>query len=1069
VKLDRHQQGAATRWGQDVCVAAGPGSGKTRVLVERFVWLVEERRVPPSAIVAFTFTEKAANELRKRLRERFEARQEMQEEIERAWVSTIHAFCARLLREHSLAAGIDPEFAVFDEPEARQALSEAAEQALDELAIGNPAELHALLASLNEWDLAGGLCRLHAAMRVGVARPAAPRPQISFEQFLDQVEGVLRASLEGWKPAQIEEFQKLRAWAAPLLALRGRPVSEEHLRRLTEPPVNLNRVKRSSPVAEQIKTLRETAKAASAALVYEYYLPQRRTIEALLERMSRVYEAGKRARSALDFSDLEHLAIRLLESDPELRQKLSGRFQAILLDETQDTNPLQWRLIELLRTPDCFFAVGDVNQSIYRFRHAEPRVFMQFIREVERGNKFVDRLRQNYRSRPEILKAVEAVCSDIDGIEKVSFEPQRRFEPKPVPSVEVLAVSGARAEDLVRKEAAWVAARIRELVGTLAVQQRVDGEEIVRPLEFSDIGILLRKSEPMEQFEAVLRQSGIPCVIARGSHFFKTPEVTDLVRLLHVLENPRDEISLAAVLRSPLVGVSDDALVRMKAAGHLAEALEGEPDPAMDSEDAGRLAIFRRQLAELREMTGYVSPDVFLARVLDESNYWDGLPVRARANIDKFLALVREQWSARPRPLRELLDEVAALRDAGAEAEAPPDDSANAVRMMTIHQAKGLEFPVVFLAHAHTGVNQSQPDLLYSKDFGLGVRWRLPDGEQSAPDFIHRTIAEYEKQREAEEAHRLLFVAMTRAEQHLVVSFSVGRRTLSDWPGLIAKGWGFSLEEVDLEPQIIQAEGRGFQIRLLRTSAPAPRTEGAVVCDEAPAVQLVPRSPRTAQYDSATSVTALAHFRECPRRWLLGRHIGFRAAQAVAAGESEAGGGGLEFGSAVHRLLAGADSGGAPAEIQEMAARFQTSELAARARAAVRCERESPFVFAMDDVVLRGQIDLWFEEADGNLVVVDYKSDQFDPETRQARLEAYKTQLRFYAAALSRQWNKRVKEAWLYLLRENTAEPVALNGEEELVALLDEFRRAQEELDFPMRPGPQCRSCEFYRQLCPGL
>lgn len=1069
MKLDREQQAAATRWGQDVCVVAGPGSGKTRVLVERFVWLVEERKIPPSDIIAFTFTEKAANEIRKRLRERFAGRSEWRDEMERAWISTIHSFCARLLRENALAAGIDPEFIVLDEASGKRELNDAAERVLDELYAQDPDGLRALLESVNSWDLASDLCRLYENRRIGTGEPSPPAPRVTLDEFVAMAEEVRGAKLAGWSDSQREEMAKFYRWAEPILALRGQPVSKELLTRLTDLEVNRNKLQRKSNVSESIKWLKDNIKEVRAAVAYECFLPQRKLIERTLDRIDATYADAKRVQSALDFNDLEHSAIRLLESNAETRKAVQSRFQAILMDEMQDTNPLQWRLVELLRSPDCFFAVGDVNQSIYGFRHAEPHVFAEYSEKLKQGGRKVDRLPQNYRSRPEILAAVEAVCAGLAGIEDLRLEARRSFKPKEIPSVEVIAVRGEKGEDLVRREATWVARRIRELVGTLTIQYRVDGEERERLLEFSDVAILIRKSGPMEQFEAVLEEYGVPCLIARGTQFFKTPEVTDLMALLRVIENPRDEIRLAAVLRSPLVGVSDETLLLLKQAGNLADGLAAFRGEGVVTDEAERLEMFRRQLAELREQAGYVSPDRLLARVIDEVDYLGGASARVRGNVDKLLSLARDAWVDRRLALRELLEELEAMRDEESEPEAPPEDSVNAVRMLTIHQAKGLEFPVVFLAHIQTGVGKGQNDLVYSREFGLGVRWRLPDGIHSAADHVHLAIAEREKAREAEEAHRLLFVAMTRAEQHLVVSYYVPDRPQSDWPRVIENGWKFSPAVEEEEPVIHQADGFPSAVRLLRASTEAPPMERQTSSAEAEAVVALPRPGRAGQYDSAASVTGLTLFRDCPRRWLLGRSLGFEGVEETGRAEGEGERSGVEVGIETHRLLAGVEDAQASARARELAARFEASELAARARAAVRCERESPLLFALEDVVLRGQIDLWFEERDGQLVVVDYKTGNFGAQNAGEWLESYRLQLRFYAAALRKREKKPVKEAWLYFLGDDHPEPVPLGSEEELAGLVREFREAQERLEFPARPGARCQWCEFYRGLCPAL
>lgn len=1070
--LSAAQRAAATRVGQDVCVMAGPGSGKTRVLVERFAWLVDERKVQPSTILAFTFTEKAANEIRKRLAEHFQGRPALREEIENAWVSTIHSFCARLLREHAVASGVDPAFAVWDEIEANLELGGAITQALDELAINQPAEFRSLAYALNSWDIAAALAQLYQAMRIATTKPVEAPPKLDFDSFLDEIEGILRGSRAGWTDSQAAQFDIFKAWAAPLLELRGKPVGMEHLTRLRDADWNLGRIKKNGPVAEGMRAIKQQRLPEIRSLVAYYcYLPQRQTLETTLNRAAEIYEERKRARSALDFADLEHYAIRLLKSDAALRGRIQSRFQAILMDEMQDTNPLQWELVELLRTPERFFAVGDVNQSIYGFRHADPQVLRRFSERLKEQQKATDTLRENHRSRPEVLRAVEAVLRGRPGIEAFQFEPKRCFKEKRIPSVEVIVVT-AEGEDKVRKEAAWMARRIRELMEELVIQERKDGREIERPLRYSDIAILLRKGGPMEQIEATLREFGVPCVISRGSSFFDAQEVSDLLRLLHVIENPRDEISLAAVLLSPLVGLRDETLVFLKKAGNLADGIQNPALCGVAMEECERLQRFWARLRQARALAGYVSPDYLLAYMAGESGVWDHLPGRAGANVDKLFCLLRRLWAEDPLPLRSLLKRLQKMRDAASESEAPPSEPGDVVRMMSIHAAKGLEFPVVFLSHVHAGVVQSADDLAYSKAYGLGVRWVLPDGSAAVADAIHAAIAKEEKRREEEEADRLLFVAMTRAEQHLVITGATGDQYLSKWPKVISSGLGFEWEGLDKSPVVHKPPERDFEIRLFRTNATPENPYGPAAASADEGVVEVAPPERADQFDSTASITALVEFSKCPRRWFLGNYLGFQPRPFVAFGDKSEEGeepAGMEFGTLVHRVLAGEAVDEAEPEAWEMAERFRAGELGRRAAAALRMGRETPFVWALEDVVLRGQVDLWFEETDGQLVIVDYKTDRLDPKIRHDRLEAYSLQLRFYAAALSRQWKKPVKEAWVYLLREGEAAPAPLGGEEELRAVVQEFCKAQDRLDFPMREGPQCHGCQFHGNLCPGL
>ena len=347
------------------------------------------------------------------------------------------------------------------------------------------------------------------------------------------------------------------------------------------------------------------------------------------------------------------------------------------MDELQDTNGQQANLLDLIRRPDRFYAVGDINQSIYGFRHAEPDVFRTYRDSVARRGSNLVELVENFRAVP-TFSAVEAVLRASAGIEPRLLVPKRQFSEKSVPSVEVLVALGANAPVL---EAQWVARKIVDLCG--------DG------FDFKDIAVLVRNSEVFGDFTQAFDLFGIPCLVSRGKGFYETREVIDLTHMLRILVNPRDEISLAAVLRSPFVAVSDEALLRLKVLGNLGDALQrldNQNRYGFDPEDWKKLLGFRDQLFQWRAERDYVGFDRLLLSAMDETGYFVHLDGRGTANTEKFLAQAREA-SAR-QPLHAFVEELELLRDSDPrEPDAPPEDSANAVKMMTVHSAKGLEFP----------------------------------------------------------------------------------------------------------------------------------------------------------------------------------------------------------------------------------------------------------------------------------------------------------------------------------------------------------------------------------------
>jgi ATP-dependent helicase/nuclease subunit A len=992
MELTPKQRQAVERRGQDVCVVAGPGSGKTRVLIERFAWLVENCRIDPSRVLAITFTEKAAAEIKSRLIDRFASRPDLRDPIERAWVSTIHGFCARLLRENAIAAGISPDFEVLEQAAAETIAREAAEDALEELYREDPAAMRRLLESVDlstsddasQPDLAASLLEIYEALRSsGLAE--LPEPPLLVDR-LPEAKDRAREIL-GDRAATGDDLPMARQWASKFLELPER-VSLEHFRAFDVlKQVNLNRMKRGTTAYAAIKELRVLASALYAQWTGEWYADLRGLLRTALARIDAKFREKKRALAALDFADLEEESIRLLESDAGVHGAVRSRFNEILMDELQDTNRLQWKLIDLVR--QRLFAVGDINQSIFGFRHAEPAVFREFRDALVAKGSEIDDLRENHRSFQEILDAVGTVLDGAPGIEPRPLVAARKTGGR----VERIV---ARGDDGVQVEAALVASRIREMV------DRGD-------CKFKDIAILVRAMGAAEAFEQALERFDIPFLVSGGRTFLEAREIRDLMMLLAALVNPLDDVATVGVLRSPLVGLGDEEIFRLGREGWL--------------------AAFDERFGKLRRQAGFMPPDLMLAMALDESGYCAALSERAQANVEKFLAYLRR--GHKHRPLAEVLDDMEALRTTRSEAEAPPPDAGDIVRIMSIHAAKGLEFKVVFAAALHRRPDSRKPVIVFSASRGVGVKWRNPATGKSQSDAAYTAITDELKLKEAAEENRLLYVAMTRAEDLLILSHIDGKQP-SPWQKLVQR-----------IPETLAAEKA--------PDPPGPRAVGDAAANglgwaDPPVV--------SGQYDSSAAVTAIANFQACPRKYYWG---------TIAAPEYEAGDGAISTGLSVHRILAGAVSGDPDSEEAiRLAARFTDSDLGKRAALAQRVEREFDFQFEIQDVILRGQIDLWFEDS-GELIVVDYKTDRDE-----SSWTSYALQLQLYALALERYLGRRPDRGILYYLRPDKAIDVSLDSLESAEAAVVAFRVAQDQGNFPMRPGELCRKCAYFEKLCPA-
>ena len=1012
---------------RDTCVVAGPGSGKTTVLVAHFERLVESG-VDPLRILAITFTDKAANNMRDKLAHAFRDRAETSGKLERAYVSTVHGFCARLLKENAVFAGLDPEFHVMDERESAREQRRAIDETLDSMFAVEPDRMRALMRALAANDAGGEVLDAYDAIRAAgvkvgdLARFAAP-PTVDIAAAIGEVRN-LRPP--GWKFDQQAHLQEAQDWVARIAAaLPNGP--EPTLRAMRSFTCKLAKLQRGNRAYDLLKSFKDDLiPDFEYSTVTEYYAAERATIIELFARFDGLYRERKRHLSALDYDDLEESAVRLLEDHPEVQRRLQNQFDQVLMDEYQDTNGQQAKLLNLLRPPDRFYAVGDINQSIYGFRHAEPRVFREYRDAVEQGGKRLVQLVENFRSRPEILHAVETVAAGAEGIETRPLIAGLQFPDKAEPSVEVLSATTPELE------AQWVAARILEL-----------------RCELRDVALLVRNSEVLPEFTRAFDECGIPYLVNRGKGFYETREVVDLMHLLRALANPRDEIGMAAVLRSPFVEASDEALLRLKGLGNIGSAVEElAPDmlATFAPDDADKLARFRDRLARWRATRDYTAIDQLLLRAMDECGYECPAGPRGAANIEKFLAQARAA-SAR-QTLAEFVEETEILRESKPrEPDAPPEDSANAVKIMTVHAAKGLEFPVVFLAAMHKGIDANPGAISFSPRIGLGARWHHPLCRDDKDDAFQHAIRQELKQREKEEGNRLLYVAMTRAEEHLVLSFSTNGKKPQNWAAIVADR--LPVRSVTAPPD-----------------RPAPRESA-----EAPVPALYLQRPvLTGQHDAQANVTSIAMFADCPRRYYLSRYLGFSGAGSQPAAASQAARPPAdELGLQVHALLAGATVESPDPEATKLADVFRKSPLGRRAAAAATIEREFDFLMEIENLVLRGQIDLWFEDR-GKTVLVDYKTDRVTPAEAPARAEQYALQLRLYALALERLTGHAPDEAYVYFLRPNVAVPVDLRPSlfDAPEAAVREFREAQEHQHFPVNEGDHCRACPHFTRLCPA-
>ena len=1087
LKFTREQQEAAEFRGLDACIVAGPGSGKTTVLVERYRRLMEERGFEPRAILAITFTEKAAANMKARLGKIFEHDAARRRELESSWVSTIHGFCFRLLRENAIAAGLDPRFTVLSPREAENLQWECLTVALNEFTATRREDALALIEELQSPSLAGDLKDVYDAIRsAGVTlQEVRNRPNPAGTMAGDAV-GLpeeLRELVNAWPgkltPTQSTEKRRLLEWCQ---AASDTPVTDfaSFIQLWSSVGLNRNRVPQDGK--EEIRIFKERVEGMQRAELDRHVAPFRSIIFDVLDRFEDEYRNRKAALSRVDFNDLERYTIALLTNNPDVQRRVHEQFRQVMLDEFQDINGQQAELIRLVRAANVFFGVGDRNQSIYGFRHAKPQIFLRYREDVDfRGGHSVSLL-HNFRSRDAILRFVESSLAGQEGIEQRELVAGFSFAGKDEPSIEILRTLDVNAETAGEREAAWIAHRVLELRRTLRIGK--PGE--TRVPEFREFAVLCRNSDSMPAILAAFERAGIPSVCGRRESFLLSREGLDIAALISVIANPRDSISLATVLRSPLVGVSDETLLRLRLAAtkSLTSGLNRfafDPDCAAVAEpDRSRVMAFCRHLDRWRQDVAIVPLDILLSRALFECGIqWMPGTIEA-ANIESFLELARTAGKAMDLP-SFLLEVDSLAKAAGTESELADEDQGNCVQVMTAHAAKGLEFPVTIVAGMEKGSRRDSRPVTFTEEFGLGVKWRNP--VKKSGDGVGDSWSDFNKEvlrsREKEEENRLLYVAMTRAIEHLVLSYSCGRNKPSNWAKLIDEHFGLAEMQPSAEPYRLNREGYDVAVRIVDSDPPALARRRADGQEDG--IELVARPEIRDQHETTATVTSLAVFGACPRKYYIQRSLGWSTGRFRRFDPDEIEAQDLDseeaadlpasrIGSAVHDILAGIEPEDDIPEARGLAEVFRLSELGRKAEASRRREREWAFIADMEGTIVRGTIDLWFEDQQGEIHVVDYKTDDVTAEFAPARAGEYAPQLALYAIALERALGIRPRAAWLHFLRPDRIVEVPIDDAAvaNARALVSGLRQAQDALRFDLREGVHCRTCSFYRSLCPA-
>lgn len=1113
-----HQRQAATDDRTAISVTAGAGSGKTRTLVGRYLHLLE-KGYPLRSLVAITFTDKAAREMRTRIRsdiEKWLASEALEEsssqrelweitftELDAARIGTIHSLCAEILRAHPAEAGVDPKFTVLEEGLAAAFRAQSVDTALAWAATSTEAvqlfgffkeyELRRLLSTLLDRRLDVGPV-LHfpepikgwaAALSSWLDRQLRVSTWSDSLEALashlarqpdDKLELARREVLAKWE--EVRQARAYQDWDGTFIALAQlRRAISTGGRKANWASTDQTAVRAAmgylrehydtelSPLVGKASTTRWELDEQVAGI-----LP---ALRLLVGETFQEYQRLKDEQQTLDFDDLEGGAAQLLNERFEVRQRWQREISAVLVDEFQDTNDRQRQIVYALTgfaesTPSDqsadLFVVGDAKQSIYKFRGADVTVFRQVQSDIAASGGLSIDLDITFRTHKPLLSVANTLLASILG---ETEDPTRPYQ---VPFAPLHAYRQLPASTAIR--APYVEfhlglgenAKTGRAAAAVALAERLHELHQAEEFDWGQMALLFRASTAFSVYEDALEWADIPFVTVAGRGFYDRPEIRDLLNALTAIADPTDDLALTGLLRSPAFGLPDADLYHLRFPGggdkprplwetlnaHPSASLGSRPEPVEGTGSLiGNTAQTRARdiITELHTLSGRAPAAEVLKRFLDLTGYRTILGTvpeggRLQRNVDKLLS---DAHRSRLVGLGEFLAYVQTLRDVGLREGEAPVEAGGAVQLMTVHKAKGLEFPLVVIADAAYDHPGGAVMALLDADLGLLLGLRAPDG---ARPVAWRLAGLAETARDDAEVNRLLYVAATRAQEKLLVSGHVkrlksGRLSLRGW--LARLGQVIGLNEITLEGEVTTP--RTLAVRASSDNGPVACTlypqrslSTPPVTPPSPSVQptksaeslaipdlvanLQPAEPGNADYKTRRREADPPQrvWRVVPRAkhptgpaWVVGKlvHEALRRWRFPDADDTT-----LPFDAFIrpYALEAGLTD---PAEIRatirettRLLERFHAHPLCAEIRDA-ESYHEVPYTLPND----RGIIDVLYRSSEG-WTIVDFKTDELRSEAEirdTIRREGYDKQVQSYADAVARQLGQRPRTLLVFL------------------------------------------------------
>lgn len=1106
----------------NVSLLAGAGSGKTYVLMKRFVQILRaDLSVNPTNIVAITFTRKAADEIKGRVRqavgecveqaqtdlERLRWQEHLQK-VESAPISTIHSLCSRILRDNPVETQLDPEFTILEDFEAQDFFKETLQQYLRKN-IKENAALRRLVQTYGVNSFVNQVTALGDKLSELVREDNLAEPYLKAKEELPALQQKLFAAVR----EVIEAREALGA------KTKGRQTLTEAAGLLDEMQKQLLAPEPDCSLLDASGVVKVSGKALAAELTNLKNLRQElnhvllnakgcdlvQDWLAVLQEFYACLSARKQENNVLFNDDLDLLAIEHLQKNEALRQKYQERYKYIMVDEFQDTNERQRQLIYLLcgnklDNTNNLFIVGDVKQSIYRFRHADVSVFNRVKEDIAQNAGKNLGMKTNFRSTQSIVESCNtAFCQLMDlPKEEICLEHHEGANTGGAKVCLLQVPYKSKDDDLGAKEDKWQ--KEAEAIAAYLQQELPKVEPQLRP--GASKAILLRAMTHCEILRQTLQGYGINCVVVKGKGFYEQQEVLDILNLLAALHNRYASLELAGALRSNYFGLDDATLTQLfwqtendKPLWDVLQAVgSGELQLNLTPEQQALAMHAAERLRSLRQAAALMALPELFAQLWDELKPEFVLPQQENgpsklANIKKLRRLAQQYCQTKQASLAEWLQNVKDLRASSSKEPAATVQADDALQIMTIHNSKGLEFDLVILPQLDKSVKGDTASIKYlpgkeGEQGLLGIK--VPDKEMQLQNSgVYELAKARDSELEEAESRRLLYVAMTRAQKQLLMVGTVAEEKLPEAViGLpAAKGWWRQLQavyEADWEKQ----ESSCPWVRLLCADAlsPAVAQQGEQQQLALEPLALAPLPAYAACGRTCFTASALQTYLHCQRQYYYQQVLAVPELEQTVAGEQAHELPASVTGSIVHKALELYNGYNAEAVFAIALDEFAPGAAATQAKSMFdayivsdlykalpkKQKRELEFVQPLQqELAAEGVIDLLaFDEAN-NMIIVDYKTGT-PPEPDEVKL-GYAYQLALYKDAAEKLYpGKKVVRAELHFLQNMSVWQLPLDKSylQEAVELCEEISGKGEEDDFACICNDSCAYCH-YAYLCP--